>query len=133
MKFALGGLGACLAAVAAFTWWALESSGVAVITTQSSQGPRSTHVWYVEDAGERLLEAGTPENPWFVDLQTNPQLELSVEGASQTYLTAALPNPKGHERIRSLLRAKYGARDAWIALLFDTRRSVAVTLSPLAD
>jgi len=36
----------------------------------------------------------------------------------------------GHRRIRSLLRARYGVADAWIGLLADTSRSVAIRLDP---
>lgn len=34
------------------------------------------------------------------------------------------------ERVRALLRAKYGWRDAWVALLQNTSRSVAPRLRP---
>ena len=112
------------------TWWALESSGVAVVTTQAESGSRSTHVWYVEDAGELLLEAGSPESLWFRDIQVRPQLGLSAEEFSGTYVARPAPNPDGHRRVRRLLREKYGVRDWWVALLFDTTRSVAVLLEP---
>jgi hypothetical protein len=39
-----------------------------------------------------------------------------------------LPDPEGHERIRRLLRAKYGWADRWTALVVDLSRSVAVRL-----
>lgn len=115
-----------------FTAWALEGGGVAVVTTQGPVGPRETHVWYARDQGQWLLEAGTPENPWFVDLGRDPHLQLKAPDASGRFRAEPLPNPEGHEHVRRLLRAKYGVRDAWIALLFDTDRSVAVALSPEA-
>jgi hypothetical protein len=121
---------ALLVAGIAFTAWALESSGVAVITTRSDAGERATHVWYVEDAGQLLVEAGAPGNGWFVDIQTHPRLAFDAPELRGRYVTELLPNPAGHERIRRLLREKYGVRDAWIALLFDTDHSIAVWLRP---
>ena len=112
------------------TWWALESSGVAVVTTQADSGSRSTHVWYVEDAGELVLEAGSPENPWFRDIQVRSQLRFSAKEFSGTYVAKPAPNPEGHRRVRRLLREKYGVRDWWIELLFGTTHSVAVLLEP---
>jgi hypothetical protein len=46
--------------------------------------------------------------------------------------TIAAPEPgdAGHRRIRGLLAAKYGWADAWVGLLQDTSRSVAVRLTP---
>ena len=74
-------LAALTAGIGATTWWALESGGVAVIETQTPGGSvRSTHVWYVEDNGELWLEAGTPENAWFLDAQQNPTVLFRSSG-----------------------------------------------------
>ena len=43
-------------------------------------------------------------------------------------MIAVYPDSGSHERIRSLLREKYGLRDWWIGLLFDTSSSLAVEL-----
>jgi hypothetical protein len=124
-------LGSLVAAFAAVTWWALESGGVAIVTTgPAGGGRRSTHVWYVETDGEVWLEAGTPENGWFVDLETNPNLALEIDGHSRRWRAVPIDDPSGHQRIRSLLRKKYGFRDWWVGLLVDTSRSVAVRLTP---
>lgn len=65
------------------TWWALESGGVAVIETLTPRGTvRSTHVWYAKPNGEFWLEAGTPENAWFRDVQENPVLTFLGAGRS---------------------------------------------------
>ena len=42
--------------------------------------------------------------------------------------TQVAANPEGHVRIRELLAAKYGWADCWIALVADTRRSLAVRI-----
>ena len=130
---ALGSL-AVLAGLAGITGWALESGGVAVIETETPTGaPRRTHVWYAEPDGELWLEAGTPENPWFTDVQRTPFLRFETEASEGRYAVRPIDDPSGHERIRTLMREKYGLRDRWVALLFDTSRSLAVRLVPLHE
>lgn len=129
MKVAAIALALLLTAGVLFTGWALESSGVAVIETRAADGTfRSTHVWYAAPDGELWLEAGTPENSWFRDVQTNPTLSFAAGRRSGRYVVDRIPNPAGHEKIRSLLRAKYGLRDWWVGLLTDTSGSIAVRL-----
>jgi hypothetical protein len=122
-------------AAAAFgvtTWWALESGGVAVVGTRTPEGDvRSTHVWYAEPDGELWLEAGTPENPWFRDIQVSPELDFTSEGRSRRYTAHPIEGSSGHRRIRALLLEKYGFRDRWVGLLVDTSGSVAVRLEPI--
>jgi len=136
MKILLGALFSGLLLFVLFTWWALESSGVAAIETRSPDGgTRSTHVWYAEPDGEIWIEAGTPENPWYVDIQKEPSVTLrrrdaSGEDTTDAYVAQTIPGKPAHQRIRALLREKYGIRDGWIDLLFDTSRSIAVRLVP---
>jgi hypothetical protein len=119
-------------ALGLFTWWALESSGVVVITTQAEDGAaRETHVWFVENRGELWLEAGTPEHPWYVDVLRNPKLRLRAkEGPAADF--HARPMPERSSEVRSLLSRKYGVRDRWIGLFVDSSQSVAVRLLPAA-
>ncbi len=118
-------------ALGGMTGWALESGGVAVIETQTPEGgPRFTHVWYAEPDGELWLEAGTPENPWFRDVQENPAVTLKAKGRAGRYVAEPVDDRNGNSRIRSLMREKYGFRDLWVGLIFDTSRSVAVQLLP---
>ncbi len=132
VKFALTAVAALVAAFGAITWWALESGGVAVIETRTPAGTiRQTHVWYGDLDGERWLEAGTPENPWFQDVRRDPSLTFREGGRSTLYRARPVDDASGHDRIRSLIRDKYGFRDHWVGLLVDTSRSVAVRLSPL--
>ena len=120
-----------LLAFVGVTGWALESGGVAVVETRQLDGStRSTHVWYGTNQGELWLEAGAPENSWFEDIQTSPRVVLRIEGKPGVYLAEPIRNPSGHDQIRRLLREKYGLRDWWVALIFDTSRSVAVRLLP---
>ena len=132
MKPALIVIAIFLAAFAGTTWWALESGGVAVVETRTPEGAdRSTHVWYTEPDGELWLEAGTPENAWFRDIQQHPELTLSLDGRSARYTARPVEDAADHARIRSLIREKYGLRDRWVGLLVDTSRSVAVRLLPV--
>ncbi|GAG52194.1 unnamed protein product, partial [marine sediment metagenome] len=72
----------------------------------------------------------TPENAWFQDVEGSPRVLLRLEGPSTEYLAEPVRESSGHTTIRSLLREKYGVRDWWVGLLFDTSRSVAVRLLP---
>ena len=115
--------------VAGFTAWALEWSGVAIVETQAADGSvRSTHVWFVEPGGALWVEAGTPKNSWFLDVLRDPRLEFSADGRSGRYLARRVETPAARARIRGLLRQKYGIRDWWIGVLFDTSKSIAVEL-----
>jgi len=131
MKIAITSLAATLAALVALTGWALESGGVATLETHGPDGRvRSTHVWYAEVDGELWLEAGTPENGWYVDVQRDALVTFSADGTSGRFVAEPVEGAAAHEQIRSLLRVRYGWRDRWVALLFDTSRSVAVRLEP---
>jgi hypothetical protein len=131
LRASLTTITALLVAFALATAWALEADGVAVIATHApGDEPRATHVWYVESDGELWLEAGTPENPWFTDVNRNPRVAFSADGRSGDYLAEPVYGPEAHTRIREWLREKYGVRDRWVGLLVDTSQSVAVRLIP---
>lgn len=130
MKAAAAALALLLAVGVLVTWWALESSGVAVIETRAADGTiRSTHVWYAEPDGDLWLEAGTPDNPWYRDVQADPVVSFTADRRSGRYTADSIANPSGHEKIRSLFREKYGLRDWWIGLLMDGSDSIAVRLT----
>ena len=132
MKPVLIAIAIFLVAFGVTTWWVLESGGVAVVETRTPEGAdRSTHVWFTEPDGELWLEAGTPENSWFRDVQQHPELTFRVDGRSTRYAARPVEDASGHARIRSLIREKYGFRDRWVGLLVDTSNSVAVRLIPL--
>ena len=119
------------AAIGVITWLALESSGVAVLRTQTADGSwRATRVWYAEQGGTLWIEAATPEREFVRDLGRTPEVEAVVDGKSSRYRAEVVDAPSGHETIRGLLREKYGLRDRWIGLLQDTSRSLAVKLHP---
>jgi hypothetical protein len=158
-RFTLGrftkiGIGIILGSLVAFivlTWLALEAGGVAVVETLASDGStRSTHVWFVtpDDVGspgdpagnpgkgEIWVEAGTPANGWYMDIQERATLALTSRSEARIsgrYLARPIPGEAPHRRIRALLREKYGLRDWWIASVFDTSQSVAVRLIPVSS
>jgi hypothetical protein len=134
VKIVIATIIALVVAVSTFTWWALEWSGVAVLETRTADGSlRSTHVWFAEPNGELWLEAGTPENSWYLDVQREPLVSFSAPHRSGQYIAQRVADPLAHDKVRSLFREKYGLRDRWVALLFDTSRSVAVHLDPPHD
>ncbi len=132
MRRALLAAGAAVALFVPATWLALEASGVAVVTTTTREGSaRETHVWFAEIAGELWLEAGTPENPWFRDVQAEPRLRIALlSEAPRAFVARPVPSRAARQRVRAALHAKYGWRDAWVGLFVDASRSLAVRLTP---
>ena len=131
MKVALACILGALVAFVAFTGWVLESGGVAVVETRAPDDSlRSTHVWYVEPGGELWLEAGTPENSWYLDVRRDPTLVFHAEGRSQSYRAEPALDPGARARVRSLIREKYGFRDWWVGWFVDSSSSTAVRLVP---
>jgi hypothetical protein len=122
---------ALLIGFVAITWWALEAGGVAVIETTSPDGsPRETHVWYVEADGELWLEAGTPTNMWYLDIQRDPTLMFLAEDRVRNTLARPSDSTADRDRVRSLLHQKYGFRDWWVGGFVDSTKSIAVLLAP---
>ena len=129
----LGALLGVATALGLFTWWALDSSEIVIVTTTPPSGEaRETHVWFVESEGELWLEAGTPENPWFRDLEHDSRLRLREADGPAAWFEAR-PMPEHSARVRTLLAEKYGVRDRWVQLFVDASESVAVRLLPVRN
>jgi hypothetical protein len=123
---ALAGVGALV------TWFALESAEVAVLHARGADGGiERTRVWVAEAGGFLWIEAATPERGWYRALLHDPRVDLERSGRVEPHLARPMPGPEAHARIRTLLREKYGWADAWVGLLQDTSRSVAVRLKPM--
>lgn len=132
LRVVLPGTLVAVLAFAGITGYALESSDVAVVETQRADGgTRRTHVWYAEHGGELWLEAGRADNGWFVDVSREPRLRFSADGRSGLFRALVVREPAAHPRLRAQLRAKYGWRDAWVAIYVDQSQSLAVRLVPL--
>jgi hypothetical protein len=121
-----------LVVLALGTWLALEWSGVAIITTHPIEGEaRETHVWFAQTDDGLWLEAGAPENPWFLDVQSNPSVSIEAEGISGAYRVEVVSGHEAARRVRSLFREKYGTRDLWVGLFVESAASTAVRLHPV--
>jgi hypothetical protein len=118
----------------AVTWAALESAEVVVLRTFDADGTAyESRVWIAGDEeGRAWIEAAEPRKPFYLRLIGRTEVELLRAGETQVMRAVPLPGPEGHRRIRELLAAKYGWRDAWVGLLVDTSASVAVRLEPVA-
>lgn len=125
---------ALTAAFGAVTLVALEGRSVAVLRTSSAGGEdHRTRVWFAEHDGALWIESATDARPFYLDLQKQPELAMELMGppwARNVKIVRGraelVPEPGGHDRIRTLLREKYGWADAWIAMLQDTSGSRAV-------
>jgi hypothetical protein len=126
---ALAALGLGFGAV---TWYALEGKEVGVLRTRRPDGSiQETHVWVAEDEAGPVIEAATAERSWYRNLLAEPGVELRRRhGSLHRYRAVPEPGDAGHERIRALLRAKYGWADVWVGWLQDTSRSILVRLEP---
>ena len=131
MRRVLLGLGVFLLVPASITGWALEAGDVALLTTERPDGGvRETHVWWAAHEDALWLEAATPERAWLREALSSGEVELMRDGRRERFRAVAVPGAEAHARVRALLREKYGVRDAWVGLLQDTSRSVAVLLHP---
>ncbi|NKC00339.1 MAG: hypothetical protein GKR90_17885 [Pseudomonadales bacterium] len=126
------GLSLVVVTLVAVTYTALELSEVAIATTYDQSGkPRETHIWYVEKDGELLLEAGNPVNPWVVELRQGSTLSLAINDQTKAYTFKLHDGQQNHQLIRSLMREKYGWRDAWVVMISDVSKSAMLKVSPI--
>jgi hypothetical protein len=119
------------AGFAAVTWIALESQEVVVLRTVKPGGStRTTRVWVASEEESLWLESATPERRWYRDIVDDPDVEVELDGRILRFEAHPVEGAHGHRKIRSLLRAKYGWADAWVGIIQDTSRSIAVRLDP---
>jgi hypothetical protein len=119
-----------LVGLAVVTYAALEGGDVVIVETPRPGGTesRQTHIWFVQEANGVYLEAGHPDNPWVKDLEHTSTIKLSGSGIGGTYSFTVLKDIRSHQRIRSLMRKKYGWRDRWVSLLFNVAESRLIEL-----
>ncbi len=125
LKHILSLAGLILALFAAITYVALESGGVVTVETvdRSTDESRVTRIWFVLADEGLFLEAGTPTNSWVEDLEHASTIKLAGHNLDGEYTFNIQCEPAGHQSIRALMRSKYGWRDLWITILFDTSQS----------
>ena len=118
-----------VAVIGGITFLATEGPEVVVLLTRAPDGStRKTRVWIADADGYSWVESATPEREFLADIQRNPMVQVERNGETRPYVARAMPGDEGHERIRSLLREKYGWADWWLQNVVDTSRSVAVRL-----
>ena len=123
--FAVGALAAI--AFVAITLVALEGHEVVVVETADADGgTHRTRTWIADDEEGALIEAANPSRPFVRDVRRSATLVLERDGVRRMCGAEVLPNPEGHERVRRLLRDRYGWADCWIGLVADTHASLAV-------
>jgi len=116
----------------AVTFVALEGNEVALLRIPVEDGHRmDVRVWIADDGGETWIEVASPEREYYRRLLQQPSIEVIRGDATARYRAVPDTSRAAHDRIRSLLAAKYGLADRWIGLLVDTSGSVAVRLDPV--
>lgn len=121
-------------AVIVITGVALELGGVVSVDTYSKiDTPRRTHVWFVQAKGQLYLEAGNPANPWVQELPNRNSLTLTGAELDGDYAYRIYADADSHLKIRTLMREKYGWRDRWVSLLFDTSKSRLLLLDRITE
>ena len=117
---------------AGVTYVALESGDVLEVETSSENqsSPRMTHIWFVHTNEGIFLEAGNPQNPWVQDLTQNKTIRLVGDGIDGEYSFRLSEDQSAHEKIRSLMREKYGWRDFWISAIFNVDESAMLEVFP---
>jgi hypothetical protein len=113
------------------TLFAVEGQEVVVLRTKTPEGEvRRTRIWIAEDDGVVWIEAADPDRKFYADLRTDPDVEIERGGEIDLYRATPAPGPEGHEKIRRLLREKYGWADRWVGVIVDTSRSIGIRLDP---
>lgn len=131
MKTSVALIAALAGLFVAVTYAALELGNVAIIETQKEDGTtRTTHVWFVRERNELWLEAGSPSNGWFVDIQRTGELRLTLGTNPFRYRCEIVSKPGVREQVRSLLSEKYGWRDTWVGAFVDHEVAIPVKLVP---
>ena len=129
IKAILLGAAMMLLSLVVLTYAALELGDVLLVQTHDlDRNPRVTHIWFVESEEQLLLEAGNPNNPWVQDLDRAKSIRIIGHGLDGEYTFSVRDASRDHQRIRSLMRKKYGWRDWWVSTLFETSESALVAL-----
>lgn len=108
---------------------ASESGEVVVLTTYDAAGEaRTTRVWAVDYEGQVWLRSGSPQSGWFKDIEH--RTDITVVRNGNTVRASARPDVGQRAAINELMRAKYGAADAFIAVVFGRDDAVPIRVVP---
>lgn len=132
MKQTFSSLAGITVVLIAVTLFALEAGDVVTVqTTIGSSSIRETRIWFVQTNSGVVLEAKSPHEPWAMDLARNPSVGLQGSDLDGEYAASIDRKVSGHDDIRAIMREKYGWRDWWLAMLFDTSQSQLIRLEKL--
>jgi hypothetical protein len=128
----LAGVGLALFGLsAATTLVALEGREVVLLRTFASNADvHEARVWVADDRGVTWIEVADAGKEFYRRMLADPHVEVVRGGTAARYHAEPDLSRAAHDRIRNLLRKKYGWADWWVGLLVDTSGSIAVRLVP---
>lgn len=93
--------------------------GGEVVTLDRAEADGSAsqiRVWIVDEDGQSWIEHGDPDSHWISRLPGSPEVTLTRDGRTTSYL--GIPDPESHDRYHQLRRKKYGWADQVVGM-FD--------------
>lgn len=129
----VGGLFAFVIGFLALERLAAERVEVVELHTIDEQGERvTTRLWIVDHEGQSYLRVGTDGSGWFSRLTANPEITLTRDGETRSYL--AVPQPEKSEAINALMQDKYTWGDSFIGNVVGGRDgSIPIELQPVSS
>ena len=116
--------------VAGLERYAAESGEVVVLQARNAAGdPVPTRLWVVDHDGRAYLRVGAGGSGWFDRLSADPRVAVTRASVSGQFV--AVPDPAMSGAVNTLMRDKYGWRDAFIGALVGGRDgSIPIRLDP---
>ena len=126
-----GGLLLVIAGVFGLQIIASETGEVVVLHSSDALGQvHETRLWVVDHDGSAYLRVSAGGSGWYSRLQGNPRASVERQGVSGAYLI--VPRPELSDVVNTLMREKYGWRDAYIsATVAEREGSLPLQLQPV--
>ncbi len=128
----LGGLVGAAAFLIALIFGVSEAGGeiVTLETLDAGGQAQETRLWVVDADEHAWLRSGMPTSGWFVRIEANPEVRVTRDGKTASYVAEPVRDPETRDRIHALMAAKYGWAETLIAASRDGTGSVPVKLVP---
>ena len=128
----VGGLIGAVLLLVAFVFGVSEAGGeVVTLETSGADGSvQETRLWVVDADDHAWLRSGVPTSGWFVRLEANPEVRVTRDGKTASYLAEPVRDPETRDRIHALMAEKYGWAETIVAASRDGTASVPVKLVP---
>ena len=128
----VGGLIGTVLLLVAFVFGVSEAGGeVVTLETSGADGSvQETRLWVVDADDHAWLRSGVPTSGWFVRLEANPEVRVTRDGKTASYLAEPVRDPETRDRIHALMAEKYGWAETIVAASRDGTASVPVKLVP---